>query len=336
MSGDRTDVTAGSVVDATHSRMRVPSVDPPSYDVDPGVTLIPPNGLPRIGDRHDQYVVVGAGKTAMDTCIWLLDNGAAPEHIRWIVPRDSWLLDRRSAQPGKEHFATFCKGLADQVEAVALADTIDDIFLNLEQREFLTRLDASITPEAYHCAIISRGELEQLRSITDIVRLGRVGRITSDEIVLERGTVATSSNPIYIDCSSTGIPRRPSKPIFDGDRITLQWVRTCQPAFSAAFIGHVEAEYDDESLKNRLCPPIEPPEVPRDYVRMFQQELATRTQWDQHPEIRTWLEACRLDPFSSVAKTQIGVDTDATEHLGRYLTHYAGATDKLDALLGPL
>ena len=69
---------------------------------------------------------------------------------------------------------------------------------------------------------------------------------------------------------------------------------------------------------------------------MLQRELATRSRLDQQPEIRTWMESCRLDPFSSVAKTQIGVNAEATEHLGRYLTNYTAAVDRLDALLGPL
>jgi hypothetical protein len=336
MSGERTPVSARKVVDATHSQMRIPSVDPPNYTVDSGVTCVPPNALPRHGAGHDQYVVVGAGKTAMDTCIWLLDNGTPPDRIRWIVPRDSWLLDRRNYQPGEEFFAKVCKGLADQVEAVAIADSPDQVFLELEAREFLARIDPSIVPEAYHCAVISPGELEQLRSITDVVRLGHVLRLTPDEIVLEHGTVAASAAPLYVDCSSQGIPRRPATPIFDGDRITPQWIRTCQPTFSGAFVGHVETTYDDDDLKNELCTPIEPPEVPLDYLRMFQLELATRTCWDRHPEVRTWLETCRLDPFSSVAKTQVGVDPDATAHLGRYITNYGPAVEKLDALLGPL
>ena len=168
MSGERTPFQARKVVDASHSQMRIPSVDPPGYLVDPGVECVPPNDLPRRGAGHDQYVVVGAGKTAMDACIWLLDSGTPPERIRWIVPRDSWLLDRRNYQPGEEYFATVCKGIADQVESVAIADSVDEILLNLEARQFLTRIDPSITPEAYHCAVISPGELDQLRSITDV------------------------------------------------------------------------------------------------------------------------------------------------------------------------
>ena len=58
---------------------------------------------------------------------------------------------------------------------------------------------------------------------------------------------------LHIDCSAAGIPTHPSTPIFDGDRITLQWVRTCQPAFSAALIGFVEASFSDDAVKNRIC-----------------------------------------------------------------------------------
>lgn len=336
MSGHQTTVTARKVVDATYSQMKIPSVDAPNYTVDAGVECIPPNDLPRRGTGHDQYVVVGAGKTAMDACIWLLDNATPPERIRWIMPRDSWLLDRTRSQPGKEFFTQFCEGLADQVEAVAVADDIDGVFLESERRGALLRIDPSVTPEAYHCAVISPGELEQLRSIADIVRLGRVTRLTPDEIVLEHGSIAGSAHPLYVDCSSPGIPRRPSTAVFDDGRITPQWTRTCQPTFSAAFVAHVEATYDDEQLKNELCAPIEPPEVALDYLRMLQLELATRTRLDQQPEIRTWMKTCRLDPFSSVAKTQIGVNAEATEHLGRYLANYGPAVDKLDDFLGPL
>jgi hypothetical protein len=38
-------------------------------------------------------VIVGAGKTAMDTCLWLLGHGIAPQRLTWIKPRDAWLLN---------------------------------------------------------------------------------------------------------------------------------------------------------------------------------------------------------------------------------------------------
>jgi sulfate adenylyltransferase small subunit len=38
-------------------------------------------------------------KTAMDAAVWLLDSGVPPESISWVVPRDSWLLNRLQTQP---------------------------------------------------------------------------------------------------------------------------------------------------------------------------------------------------------------------------------------------
>ncbi len=82
-------------------------------------------------------MVVGAGKTGMDACIWLLEQRRRPEQIRWIVPRDSWVLRRGNFQPGAEHFARFCQEHRGPGEAVASAIGIDDLFLRLEAADEL-------------------------------------------------------------------------------------------------------------------------------------------------------------------------------------------------------
>jgi hypothetical protein len=333
LSGERCQVTAGRFVDGTHSKMRVPSTSPPSFAVGPDVAFVPLNDLPRVAAHHDRFVVIGAGKTGMDACIWLLDNGADPARITWIVSRDSWVLNRANFQPGEAFFARFCKSIADQVDAVVQAESVDDVFRHLEACDELRRIDPRVTPGAYHCAILSDAELEQLRRISDVVRLGRVTSIDADVIRLDHGTIPTGASTLHVDCSAAGIPTHPGTPVFDGDRITLQWVRTCQPTFSAAFIGHVEATYGDEAEKNHLCTPIVPPTVPLDWLRMFQVELATRARWAADPGIGDWLAATRLDPVSGLIRTRLAVDTEAAEHLGRYLTNMALAAAKLDQLL---
>jgi hypothetical protein len=333
LSGDRVSVTARRFVDATHSKMRVPSTTPPSYTVSSDVACVPLNELPRVAHAYDEFVVIGAGKTGMDACIWLLDNGAAPEQIRWIMPRDSWVLRRSNFQPTDEAFARFCQSIADQAEAVALADSVDDVFERLEASGELARIDPTITPEAYHCAILSDAELAELRRIAGIVRLGRVTSIEPDRITLEHGSIPTGPTVLHVDCSAAGIPTLPSTTVFAGDRITLQWVRTCQPTFSAALIGFVEARFDDDDVKNRICTPIVPPTVPRDWLRMFQVELANRAELNAHPEIGEWLATARLDPFTARSRSRLGVDVEAGEHITRYLTNIAGAHAKLDRLL---
>ncbi len=222
LSGERFTVQANRFVDATHSRMRIPSTTPPAYAVAPGATCIPLNELPRAAPAYDEFVVIGAGKTGMDACIWLLENGADPDQIRWVVPRDSWILNRANFQPGDDFFAAFCKSIADQAEAVALADSVEDVFARLEAAGEIQRLDANVTPEAYHYAILSDREVAELRRIKGVIRLGRVTSIDTDQIRLEQGAIATGTSTLHVDCSAAGIPTHTSTPVFAGDRITIE------------------------------------------------------------------------------------------------------------------
>ncbi|HYZ68347.1 MAG TPA: NAD(P)-binding protein, partial [Mycobacterium sp.] len=84
LGGDEIAVTARRVV-TSHVEIVVPSMRAPSYGVD-GVDCVPPNELPRIREARDRYVIVGAGKTAMDACLWLLRHGVAAERLTWIKP----------------------------------------------------------------------------------------------------------------------------------------------------------------------------------------------------------------------------------------------------------
>jgi hypothetical protein len=333
LSGERCAVQARRFVDATYSRMRIPSTSLPAYTMAPEAACIPLNDLPRAAPAYDDFVVIGAGKTGMDACIWLLENGADPDRIRWIVPRDSWILNRANFQPGDDFFAGICKSVADQAEAVALADSVEDVFARLEAYGELRRLDTNVAPEAYHCAILSDGEVAELRRIERVVRLGRVTAINPDEIWLEQGTISTGPSTLHIDCSAAGIPTHPTTAVFAGDRITLQWVRTCQPAFSAALIGFVESAFTNGELKNRICTPVAPPTVQLDWLRMYRVELANRKCWAEHPEINDWMAVSRLDIFTRTARSRLGIDVEATEHLGRYLTYVDQAADKIERLL---
>ncbi len=335
LSGQKTTIKAKKVVDATHSKMNVPSTHTPAFTVSPDVTFVAVNGLPRVAHAHDSYVVIGAGKTGMDAIIWLLDNGAAPGSIHWVMPRDSWLLPRSNFQPGREFFPDVVRGLVAQVEALASGDTIDEVFEKLEQSGVVARIDPSVKPEAYHCAVISDGELAQLRRISNIVRLGRVSAIERDQIVLEHGTIPTSPNALHIDCSAAGIPTLPAKPVFDGNRIALQWIRLCQPTFSAALIGVVEANFADEAEKNTICAPIAPPTVPADWLKMMVVELTNRQCWQTYPAIVSWMEGARLaGGFTKNLNSLTGDDTGIWADLQRYLSNVGPATANARRLIG--
>jgi hypothetical protein len=333
LSGKQCAVEARRFVDATYSQMQVPSTTKPSYAIAPEVACVPLNALPRVAPDYDAFVVIGAGKTAMDACVWMLDNGVDPDRITWIMPRDSWVLNRANLQPGNEFFAAFAKSLADQVEAAALADSIDDVFARLEAAGELRRLDPSVMPTAYHCATLSDGELAQLRRIETVIRLGHVTAIDAEEIRLDQGSIPTGPRTLQVDCSAIGFPPNPSTTVFDGDRITLQMVRTCQPTFSAAFIGFVESTFSDDAEKNRICTPIAPPNVPLDWLRMLRSELANRACWLAYPTLGDWMASSRLDPVSRSIRVRLAHDPEAMKHIGRYLENFEPAQAKLDQLL---
>ncbi len=295
VSGETHKIATDKIVDATYSQTMVPSMRPPGYEMADGVRCVPPNVLSTIGRSPAGYVVIGAGKTGMDACLWLLAAGVDRNDIAWIMPRDSWMLDRASIQPGPDSFDSMFGSFLKQIEASALATSIDDLFERLEATGQLLRLDEAVRPTMYRCATVSVAELEQLRQIDNVVRLGRVRSIAADEIVLDNGSIPTSPDVLHIDCTADGLERRPAVPVFLGDRITLQCVRTCQPTFSAAFIGHVEASYPDEAEKNELCTPIPYPDSDIDWARTTLANRVNTARWSTDPELSAWLRSSRLD-----------------------------------------
>ena len=83
------------------------------------------------------------------------------------------------------------EGIALDAEAGAQAASIDELFERLEASGRLVRIDPSWPATMYRGTMLSARELDALRQIEDVVRLGRVRRIEADRIVLERGETAT-------------------------------------------------------------------------------------------------------------------------------------------------
>ena len=288
------------MVDATYMRVTVPAMRPPAYAVRTGVACIPPNELPRQRARSDHYTVIGAGKTGMDACLWLLRHGVEPAGISWVMPRDSWLLDRARIQPGPEFAPAIAAGFGGLAQSVAGATSIEDLFDRLNACGQLLRFDESVRPTMYRCATVSLAELEQLRRINDVVRMGRVRELDSTAMVLDGGTVATMPGTLFVDCTADGLERRPSLPVFAEGALTLQSVRTCQQVFSAAFIAHVEGAYADDALKNELCVPVPHPDSDIDWLRSTIANGRNQRRWAEDAAVQAWLRASRLDFLSQV------------------------------------
>jgi len=329
LGGEDIEVTARRVV-TSHVEIIVPSMRPPSYAVE-AVDCVPPNELPRIRDATDRYVIVGAGKTAMDACLWLLRHRVAADRLTWIKPRDAWVLDRAAIQPGSQFAKRVLREISNQLAAVHEAESLPDLFDRLESKGCLLRVDTSVDPTMYRCAILSQAELTELRRIDDVVRMGHVHTIEPGRMTLEGGTRDIDGSALYIDCSADGFAHREPATVFSGDHISLQAVRTCQPAFSAAVIAHVEAAYPDDETRNAFCGPVPYPREPTDWLRMMLAFNKNQLQWFSDPDMMAWTDAARLNVLHHVTGA---VSERAREKIISVLSSQLPAiNDKLEQLL---
>jgi hypothetical protein len=296
VSGETFEVNARRrTVDSTYQGVTVPAMRPPTYEVGPEAHCAPLNALVELREAYDHYTIVGAGKTGIDACLWLLRHGVDPDRLTWIRPRDSWLVDRALCQPGPLFADRIGSRFSDQGRAIAQATSVDDLFDRLEASGLILRLDPAVRPMMYRCATVSLAELEQLRRIRDVVRLGHVARIERRVMVLEHGERPVAPRTLHVDCTADGLEKRPAVPVFDGPRITLQSVRTCQQVFSAALIAHVEAAYPDDAARNRLCAPIPHPDTARDWLRTTIDNGRNERLWAEDGALRDWLAGSRLN-----------------------------------------
>ena len=255
LTGAETEVTVRSrVIDATYMTTRVPATDPPPFAVADGVNCVPVGALTSIAHPAAGYVVIGSGKTGMDAACWLLDQGTPPEQITWIRPRDSWILNRAYFQPESGVIATFA-GIVRELEAAATTDSIAEFFERLEADETVFRIDRTVEPTMLKGATASRGELEQLRRLENVVRLGHVQRIDADAITLDEGSIPTRPDHLHVHCATGGLADSPPRPIFTDDEVTLQLVSRVSLSLSAGLQGVAEASGRRTADKNRLLPP---------------------------------------------------------------------------------
>ena len=305
LSGAETQVTVRKkLIDATYYSPTVPSTHTPKYHVGAGVRLVTPNALAHLWqgkqERAKHFMIIGAGKTAMDVGVWLLNAGAQPDDISWVTPRDSWLVNRLQTQPGAEFFDDAIGGQANQMEAFAKATSTDDLFDRLEACDAMLRIDPTRKPSMFHFATISKGEVELLKTIKNVIRLGHVKSIEAGEMVLDQGRVALPAGTLCIDCTASAVEQRPAAPIFQGNRVLLQLVRVPLPTFSAALIAYVEAHYEDDATKNRLCGTVPFPDSLDSYPGSIMANMMNQFHWSQDKVLRSWIRESRLDGFGKI------------------------------------
>ena len=299
-SGEETEVTVRrKLVDTTYFETSVPSTHKRKFDVQEGVRVVVPGALPDLwksGDLPDHYCILGAGKTAMDAGVWLLEAGIPAEQITWVKPRESWLLNRAFVQPGERFFEDTLKGQIAIMKAAGSAETVSDIFEQLEQDTVMLRIDTDVEPEMFHYATISQGEVERLRHIRNVVRKGRVEKIEAGRMTLQHGDEKMPDSTLYIDCTASAVRPKPVAPQWQEDRIVLQLLHVPLVTLNAAVSAFIEANFDSDEEKNALCKPVSFVDHIDGYAGTLAGTGMNRFLWAQNPQVSKFLSASRLDP----------------------------------------
>jgi hypothetical protein len=281
------------VVDASYLAPTIPALTPAPFEVADDVRVVAVGDLPRVTTTPSSYVIVGSGKTATDAIVWLTANGVAADRIVWVRPRDPWMLNRATVQP--DPVVAF--GLAaDTMAAADGAASLDEVFLRLEAAGAMLRVDRTVTPTMAKTPTLATWELDILRTVERVVRLGHITRVTGGEIVLQHGAVALAPGSLVVHCAAEGLRYPPLVPIWGPDRITPQTIRAGFPCFNAALAGYVEATRDDDRERNRLCPPNLYPDDPVSWARMQVRGARAAQAFGAEPDIAAWANACALNP----------------------------------------
>jgi len=190
----------------------IPSLSPVNFHVDDGVQVVTPN---QVFDGHQlvdskkmkQFVVLGCGKTAMDTVVFLQrDMKVRPDQISWIIPNDVWMLRRGSGSPWSWHEAL-----------LEHSNDVHEASMALERRGVFARLDPDIEPTRFRFPVVGEDELKLMHLVKNRIRRGRVTGITKEHetgrIVVAFGIdqetwtpdkTIDSTDLIFVHCTSPG------------------------------------------------------------------------------------------------------------------------------------
>ena len=255
--------------------------------------MVPVNDLVHLEEVPSQYVVVGSGKTATDACVWLLRRGVDPGAICWVRPRDPWMLNRALIQPNP---VVYLGMVASMMEAAGSASSLDDLFLRLEDAGIVLRIDRSVTPTMARTPTLATWELDLLRSLENVVRLGHIRSVARGRIDLEHGSVSIADDALVVNCAADGLKIRPLVPLWQPSVITLQPIRAGFPCFGAALAGYVEATRTDDDTKNAVCRPSPYPSTRTEWARMNVLGFQNTAAFNSEPDIKDWANRVALNP----------------------------------------
>jgi hypothetical protein len=239
------------------------------------------------------------------------------------------MLNRATVQPNP---AVFLGMAADTMQAATEASSPDDMFLRLEAADVMLRIDESVTPTMAKTPTLAHWELDRLRTIENVVRLGHIRRAERGRLVCGDGEVDIAKDAVIVHCAASGLQYPPLVPIWGAEAIVLQPIRSGFPCFAAALAGYVEATRDDDAERNRVCPPSPLSNTPADWARM--QVLGSRASMSlaSQPDIKAWVDTVSLNP-ARVPADQAG-SSDVAAAAERYRSHVGPGIAKLTEFAG--
>ena len=325
-TGEASTVRADTLVDATFMASEVPSLHAPTFVVDDDVRFTTPNDLPGHADAP-AFTVLGAGKTAMDTCVWLLEQGVDPDRIRWVKPREAWLFERSFMQP-LDQVAAYMQMQAHWVSAAAVSVDGHDFARRLGDAGVLVRVDDRVEGDAFRGATVSTYELGLLRSVENVVRGRKVRRLSSDRLVLDDGDLPPRADEVHVDCTARGLRYAAARPTFAPGRITPGYVTLGIVPWSAATVAAVEARGGSDAEKNLLTPAMSWSGSTADVLPMLHAGMSGLSARAADPVLGPWNEACRLNPAAG-AIAKAGSDPAIGAALTTIITELAPALENL-------
>lgn len=326
LSGRRFVAAGARLVDARYLSPDIPALTPPPFETD-GADVIPVNGLVHLASAPSRFVLVGAGKTAMDACVWLLRQGVGPDAITWVRPRDPWVLNRARVQPDP---AIFLGMAADTMVAAEEASSPDDLFVHMEAAGVMLRIDRAVTPTMAKTPTLAAWELELLRSVEDVVRRGHLRKVAKGRLSFADGDIRVPADTVVVHCAAPGLKYPGLVPIWRPGVITPQPVRVGFPCFGAAMAGYVEATRDSDDEKNRVCRPSPYSNTPADWAAMQVIGGDASLAMAREDDIRRWANGTTLNP--SRIPVERADDPAVTAAMRRLREHIGAARQRFAEL----
>jgi hypothetical protein len=292
-----------ALVDATLLQPAIPLRHARSFTVEGGAACVPPQALPDQATGFRHFVIIGGGKTGLDSLSWLLDQGVAPAQLWWVVPRDAWWSNRRAVQTSATHRAGTLSMMRRAAEVMAGAASVQDFCEGLERDAgTLLRLSGNVWPTMYHAATVTEAELARARGIGRTVREGHVQAVEPGGLRLQGGIMRVPDQALFIDCTARALSRglHSHGAVFEEGRIRLQCVRFPMLSLSAALIAAVEARVEGVAARNGMTQVCRMVDTVEDWIDRILVGGENQRAWAAHAGLRDWLSTCRLDPFPAM------------------------------------